>query len=52
MKKFSNITGQKVAEEPKIEVKITEADIWQSVSDNNLESYQPEVFSQAVWVCK
>ena len=31
---------------------ITEADIWQSVSDNNLESYQPEVFSQAVWVCK
>jgi hypothetical protein len=31
---------------------ITEDDIWQSVSDNNLESYQPEVFSQAVWVCK
>ena len=30
MKKFSNITGQKVAEEPKIEIKITEADIFKS----------------------
>jgi hypothetical protein len=30
MKKFSNITGQKVAQEPKIEIKITEADIFKS----------------------
>jgi hypothetical protein len=30
MKKFSNITGQKVAEEPKIEKKITESDIFKS----------------------
>lgn len=30
MKKFSKITGQKVAEEPKIEVKITEADVFKS----------------------
>jgi hypothetical protein len=30
MKKFSNITGQKVAEEPKVQVKITEADIFKS----------------------
>jgi len=30
MKKFSNITGQKVPQEPKIEVKITEADIFKS----------------------
>jgi hypothetical protein len=30
MKKFSNITGQKVAEEPKFEVKITEADFFKS----------------------
>lgn len=30
MKKFSNITGQKVAEEPKVEIKITEADVFKS----------------------
>jgi hypothetical protein len=30
MKKFSNITGQKVSQEPKIEVKITEADVFKS----------------------
>jgi hypothetical protein len=30
MKKFSNITGQKVSEEPKVEIKITEADIFKS----------------------
>jgi hypothetical protein len=30
MKKFSKITGQKVSQEPKIEVKITEADIFKS----------------------
>lgn len=30
MKKFSNITGQKVPQEPKIEVKITEADVFKS----------------------
>jgi hypothetical protein len=30
MKKFSNITGQKVTEEPKNEIKITEADIFKS----------------------
>lgn len=31
---------------------ITEDDISDFVSQNNLESYKPEVFSQAVWVCK
>jgi len=31
---------------------ITEDDITESVLENNLESYKPEVFSQAVWVCK
>lgn len=31
---------------------ITEEDISESVLENNLESYKPEVFSQAVWVCK
>jgi hypothetical protein len=30
MKKFSNITGQKVPQEPKVEVKVTEADIFKS----------------------
>lgn len=30
MKKFSKITGQKVAEEPKVEIKITEADVFKS----------------------
>jgi hypothetical protein len=30
MKKFSNITGQKVSEEPKMEIKITEADVFKS----------------------
>jgi hypothetical protein len=30
MKKFSNITGQKVAEEPKVDIKITEADVFKS----------------------
>jgi hypothetical protein len=31
---------------------ITEEDISDYVEKNNLESYNPEVFSQAVWVCK
>lgn len=31
---------------------ITEDDITDSVKQNNLESYKPEIFSKAVWVCK
>lgn len=30
MKKFSKITGEKVADEPKVEIKITEADVFKS----------------------
>lgn len=31
---------------------ITEDDITDSVKQHNLESYKPEIFSKAVWVCK
>ena len=31
---------------------LSESDILDCVEKNNLESYKPEVFSQAVWVCK
>lgn len=31
---------------------ITENDILEYVEENNLKSYKPEIFSQAVWVCK
>ncbi len=39
MKKFSNITGQKVPQEPKSEVKITEADIFKSKVMNLLDDF-------------
>ena len=31
---------------------ITESDIQESVTENNLKFYNQDKFSQAVWVCK
>jgi hypothetical protein len=33
-------------------LEITDKDIQESVNRNNLKPYKPEIFSQAVWVCK
>ena len=39
MKKFSNMTGQKVNEEPKVDVKITEGDLFRSKVMHLMEQF-------------